>query len=203
MFSAPAQDLIQKLGAEEAVTRCLVELSGYSPAHLSKVSILTGHEGYVSFQATFKDGSVTQSSNAFRILKAALGLELVEENFCHMTKRVDDSGFVFDVHENALEDLQATLKTLSSYYQKKIEISRVTELPELVDPPMMARRGGFRGRGGGGGGFRGRGGFGGDSFGRGGRGFGGRGGRGGFDGGGRGRGGFGGGFRGGRGRYSF
>lgn len=177
-FLGPADELIEKLGAQKALAAALAEITGFVKVDsLRPRSLLQCADGYVTLQYT-GDKEMYGVGLVFSALRREVCPEAVEA-VRGMCLTADLKSAVLDFDLKYQDDLDRMLG------KEYCNFSIISELPELQEKPQQQRngggyggRGGFSGgrnRGGGyGGGGRGRGGFGGRSGG--GRGGGGRGG---------------------------
>lgn len=163
-FTDAAQDLISLHGAEKALALSLAFMSG-NTQKIQHRSLLTAHEGFVTFKVTTNEEFRTVSY-VWSILRRILPPN-IHEAVKSMRIFANKQGAVFDVPEDMAEQFEEIYKTAQDHYStnNSYDMSRATELPDLQEDDT-----GYRGGGGGGyGGRSGGGGYGGRSGGYGGR----------------------------------
>lgn len=140
-----ASFLITQLGPEEAVSRLILELTGFNKkdnTEMHKVySALTGNEDYRTYQVVLLSGETQIHSKNYiwQLLKNRVGIDQDTLNlFQSMTLRADATGALFDVPLGKIETFEQCLASAmeSPKNQESFAIEVATELPELNDARM-------------------------------------------------------------------
>jgi len=131
LFDQPAKQLVETLGAEEAVARLLALVSGHTEKLKSR-SVLCGAEGFITY--------IVKTTKEFNNLGYIWGImkkvvnEKITTNFRGMKQFKTRDGAVFDILEEHCSEFEECVYN-DRYYGHNYTIERATSsIPETIDP---------------------------------------------------------------------